>query len=471
MPSELDQVLNECKTILAQVQVAANQAAAYAASAANKAPLDSPALTGVPTAPTAAAGTNTDQIATTAYLDGKLGQINGIATLNSAGRVPTSQLPAAIDYQGVWDADTNTPTIVSSAGTQGYFYIVNVAGTTSIDGISSWAVGDWIVFDLGTWQKVPAFQTDPTDLPLSALADQATATIVGRSAAGTGKPSALDVATVTGMLDAFVGDSGAGGTKGLVPAPAAGDGVLPKILAADGTWVDPPTPDLSGYALLADPAFTGTPTAATAAADTNSTQLATTEFVLNQASDTNPAMDGTAAPGTSERYARYDHVHPTDTTRAPLASPALTGTPTAPTPTPGDNTTKISTTAFVAASITALNLGTAATKNVGTGANNVVQLDATSKLPAVDGSALTGINTGQPIPATNTLDVGTAAMLFYSGPAKSDGSTISGGSLALLVIAYDGVPESGATQTGTWKNISGTTLGGSYVAGLWVRIV
>jgi hypothetical protein len=58
-------------------------------------------------------------------------------------------------------------------------------------------------------------------------------------------------------------------------------------------------------------------------------------------------MDGTATIGTSAKYARADHVHPTDTSRAPLASPALTGTPTAPTATAGTNTTQIATTAFV----------------------------------------------------------------------------------------------------------------------------
>jgi hypothetical protein len=50
-------------------------------------------------------------------------------------------------------------------------------------------------------------------------------------------------------------------------------------------------------------------------------------------------------------YSRQDHIHPTDTTRAPLASPALTGTPTAPTATGGTNTTQIATTAFVTAAI------------------------------------------------------------------------------------------------------------------------
>ena len=61
----------------------------------------------------------------------------------------------------------------------------------------------------------------------------------------------------------------------------------------------------------------------------------------------NPAMDGTASPGSSSNWAKGDHVHPTDTSRAPLASPALTGTPTAPTAQDGTNTTQIATTAFV----------------------------------------------------------------------------------------------------------------------------
>lgn len=62
---------------------------------------------------------------------------------------------------------------------------------------------------------------------------------------------------------------------------------------------------------------------------------------------TTPKMDGTAAIGSEVKFAAGDHVHPTDTSRAPLASPALTGTPTAPTATSGTNTTQIATTAFV----------------------------------------------------------------------------------------------------------------------------
>lgn len=68
---------------------------------------------------------------------------------------------------------------------------------------------------------------------------------------------------------------------------------------------------------------------------------------LPVATNTTPKADGTAAVGTETKWAKGDHVHPTDTTRAPLASPTFTGTPKAPTATAGTNNTQIATTAFV----------------------------------------------------------------------------------------------------------------------------
>jgi hypothetical protein len=65
----------------------------------------------------------------------------------------------------------------------------------------------------------------------------------------------------------------------------------------------------STYAPLASPSLTGTPLSTTAAADTNTTQIATTAFVVGQASSSTPAATGTAAVGSSLRYARADHVH------------------------------------------------------------------------------------------------------------------------------------------------------------------
>jgi hypothetical protein len=74
------------------------------------------------------------------------------------------------------------------------------------------------------------------------------------------------------------------------------------------------------------PTLSGTPLSTTAAADTNTTQIATTAFVVGQAGSASPTMNGVVAVGTSLRYSRQDHVHPIDTSRAPIASPTFTGT-------------------------------------------------------------------------------------------------------------------------------------------------
>ena len=74
----------------------------------------------------------------------------------------------------------------------------------------------------------------------SMMADMAQSTIKGRAAsAGTGVPTDLTATQATAILNNMVGDSGAGGTKGLVPAPAAGDAAASKFLKADGTWTAP----------------------------------------------------------------------------------------------------------------------------------------------------------------------------------------------------------------------------------------
>ncbi len=98
---------------------------------------------------------------------------------------------------------------------------------------------------------------------------------------------------------------------------------------------------------LASPGLTGTPTAPTPALDSNTQQIINAAYLLGMLSSTNPVMDGTAAVGTSTRLARGDHRHPTDTSRAPLASPAFTGTPTAPTPDVAEDSTRLATTAWV----------------------------------------------------------------------------------------------------------------------------
>lgn len=111
-------------------------------------------------------------LGTAAYLDA--GVANGVATLDAGGKVPTSQIPQMgdLNYQGTWDASTNTPTLTSSSGTKGFYYVVSVAGSTNLNGITDWAVGDWAVFNGSIWQKI-----DNTDLVTSVNGQTGTVSI------------------------------------------------------------------------------------------------------------------------------------------------------------------------------------------------------------------------------------------------------------------------------------------------------
>lgn len=92
------------------------------------------------------------------------GVANGVASLDSGGTVPLSQLPASIKaglvFKGTWNASTNTPTLVSSVGTANDYYVVSVAGSTNLNGITTWAVNDLVIYNGSVWQKVSA--SNPT---------------------------------------------------------------------------------------------------------------------------------------------------------------------------------------------------------------------------------------------------------------------------------------------------------------------
>jgi hypothetical protein len=60
----------------------------------------------------------------------------------------------AVTYEGTWNASTNTPTLASGTGTKGGYYVVNVAGSTNLDGITDWQIGDWAIFNGTVWEKV-----------------------------------------------------------------------------------------------------------------------------------------------------------------------------------------------------------------------------------------------------------------------------------------------------------------------------
>ena len=140
------------------------------------------------------------------------GSPNGVATLDAGGKVPQSQIPVMgdVSYQGTWNASTNSPTLTSSVGTKGYYYVVDVAGSTNLNGITDWKIGDWAIFNGSVWQKV-----DNTDAVTSVNGQVGTVVLtaadVGAQPAGTYVTSVGATSPVTSS----------GGTTPTIAMPAA----------------------------------------------------------------------------------------------------------------------------------------------------------------------------------------------------------------------------------------------------------
>ncbi|TIR24033.1 MAG: hypothetical protein E5X34_13340 [Mesorhizobium sp.] len=150
------------------------------------------------------------------------GNANGYASLGADGKVPAAQLPSALfgslNYQGDWNANTNTPTIpAAAAGNKGWYYMVSVAGATSVGGITDWKVGDWAVSDGTKWVKI-----DNTD---------AVASVAGLTGAITG--AALKTALAIAVAD--ITDASANGRSLISAANYAAMKTLLGITAADIT--------------------------------------------------------------------------------------------------------------------------------------------------------------------------------------------------------------------------------------------
>ena len=78
----------------------------------------------------------------------------GIDVTTAAGVIQISADGGGLSFQGTWNAATNTPALASSIGTNGHYYVVSVAGSTNLNGVTDWAVGDWAIYNGTAWQKI-----------------------------------------------------------------------------------------------------------------------------------------------------------------------------------------------------------------------------------------------------------------------------------------------------------------------------
>jgi len=300
---------------------------------AGGAPIASPALTGTPSAPTAVAGTNTTQLATTQFVTGAITtlQTNSVTSFNGRMGAVTLSLTdvtnaggaplASPAFSGLPNAPTAAPgTSTSQLATTAF---VQAAVTASVGGVSS-------------------FNTRTGAVTLTAADITGAGGALTNSPAFTGTPTAPTAPNNTNTTQlatcAYVQNEIAGISAGVTSFNTRSGNVVLSL--ADVTS--------AGGAPQASPALSGIPTAPTAAPGTNTTQIATCAFVA-----------ASAAAGVTSFNSRTGAITLTnnDITAAGGLSnpnPNLLGIPTAPTATPGTNTTQLATTQFVTAAISPL---------------------------------------------------------------------------------------------------------------------
>lgn len=296
---------------------------------AGGAPIASPGLTGTPTAPTAAPSTNTTQLATTAFVTSAISAAGGVASFNSRTGAVTLQnndisaaggaLIASPSFTGTPQAPTAT------AGTSN----TQIATTAFVSAAIAASTGGVTTFN-GRSGAVTLTTADITGAGGAPIASP------GFTGTPTAPTAAQTVNDTTIATCAFV-------------HAALASGVVSSFNSRSGA-VTLTGSDISaaGGALIASPTFTGTPAAPTATPGTNTTQLATTAFV------TAAVAGGVLSFNGRNGAVTLTTADITGAGGAPVASPALTGTPTTPTATAGTNNTQIASTAFVAAAVGAV---------------------------------------------------------------------------------------------------------------------
>ena len=278
-PSTLD-TLNELAAALGDD---ANFSTTITNSLATKAPLASPALTGVPTAPTASSSTNTTQIATTAFVQSVAG--SGIALTDLSVTSASASGGGALSYNNSSGVFTYTPPNLSNFLTTVSFASLTGKPTT----IAGYGITDV------TWANLGSKPTTIAGFGITDAFDGVFSSLTGRpnSVSGYGITDALttgadaDIGSNDFITTGKVYFANMFATTAALPSATTYHGMFAHVhangaayFAHGGNWIQlANNSDLTAKANLASPALTGVPTAPTAASGTNTTQIATTAFV------------------------------------------------------------------------------------------------------------------------------------------------------------------------------------------------
>ena len=169
----------------------------------------------------------------------------GVASGGTTGQVLTKVSNANYDttwttitgtliYQGAWNALTNIPALASGVGTNGYYYVVSVAGSTNLDGITTWSVGDWVIFNGTIWQKI-----DNTDLVTSVNGQTGVVTLTASSVNALAIASNLSDLnnTATARTNLGLGTAATQDSTAFATAAqgATADSALQNITSTDGS--------------------------------------------------------------------------------------------------------------------------------------------------------------------------------------------------------------------------------------------
>ena len=379
----------ETKVEAVQTDVDGNESDADTAIAL-RATINSPTFTGTPAAPTASAGTNTTQVATTAFvttavantIDGAPGALDTLnelaAALNDDASFSTTvtnlinanetHIDNAVTLTGVAKDATNLGTFTGGTITDNQTIKASLqlletkveAVQTDVDGNESdadtaIAANETHIDNLATLSGVAKDETSLATFSGSTISDSRTV-----------KQALQELETSLEEIDANANDITT--AVGVAEQATHLGSFSGSTISANGTAkeaIQELETAVELKAAVAGPTFTGAPAAPTASAGTNSTQLATTEFVSVAI---NNLING--APGAldtlneiAEAIADDANVAANLTTlinaRATIASPTFTGTPAAPTAAQSTNTTQVATTAFVQSNLTAALLRTA----------------------------------------------------------------------------------------------------------------